>query len=378
MVCMSFTSPENTERSKLMDGLFTQRKGNSWPGFMALLCISVFSGCNWLSVAAGALDYPMTLRGESANVVISGTRVYGTLAEEGFEVINLDDVRQRHHVSPPAGSESVDDIAIDGTLLFALDARQPGHLSVFSVSGSVTLVSGPVEVPVEPFSGVSAANGKVIVSGGTSSLTLFNYDREGQLSSEIARIDLGRGQPDVLLARDGKHAYVSTHHIGPYFGLTVLEVGNDSAALITRGDVDLDTYGFTDGGAKPANFPIEAAMNNNVVYVAHAKGLAVVSVQDPIHPRLLDVIDVGVKAVNVDVAQDVAAVVGSSPVPLLVLLDVSNPTAPFIKQTFTLPEGSRPTSVSIGENHIAVATHKSGVLIYQLHNWSLRPERSYQ
>ena len=35
------------------------------------------------------------------------------------------------------GSESIDDISVSNRFLFALDAREPGHLSVFSLSDSI-------------------------------------------------------------------------------------------------------------------------------------------------------------------------------------------------------------------------------------------------
>ncbi len=344
----------------------------------AVLSAWLFAGCQWIAVTYHAFGYPTTAAGESANVVTVGGRAFGTLADDGFEIVNLTHPVERQEVAPPAGSESVDDIAFADGFLFVLDARQPGHLSVFVLSDSArpVLTSGPVVVPVGPFSGVSAGNGRVIVSGGTSSLTLFNYDSEGRLSSEVASIDLGRGQPDVLVAPDGKRAFVSTHFFGPYFGLTTLEIGSDSAALMKRGEVDLDTYGFTDGGTKPANFPVEAALSQNTLFIAHAAGLGIISIENLADPKLVGVVDLGIKAVNVDVFGSVAGVVGSSPQETLVLLDISNPAHPVIKQSVPLPDGCLPTSVSISEEYVVVATQKKGLLIFTHNNWSLRPERS--
>jgi hypothetical protein len=310
-------------------------------------------------------------------VVIHGTTAYGSLADQGLDVVDLMHPERHRTISPPVGSESIDDVAVADGLLFALDARRPGHLSVFSLSDPTMplLASAAVEVEVGPFCGVSAGGGRVIVSGGTSVLALRTYDREGRLSPEVATIDLGRGQPDVLIAPDGGRAFVSTHFRGPHFGLTTLEIGSGSTPLVRGGKVDLDTYGFTAGGAKPANFPIEAALAANVLLVAHARGLAIISVGATKQPRVLSVLSLEVKAVSVDVDGSMAGVVGSSPRPLLALVDVANPSAPIVKRSVPLPEGSYATSVAVGPAHVVVAAHKRGLLIFQRQGWSLRPER---
>jgi len=335
------------------------------------------SGCAWIALGYNSIRYPATAAGESANVVIHRTTAYGSLGERGLEIVDLTNAERRRTIAPPPGSESIDDLAVADGLLFALDARRPGHLSVFSLSDPATpvLAGAPVEVEVGPFSGVSAGGGRAIVSGGTSALSVRTYDREGRLNPEVATIDLGRGQPDVLIAPDGTRAFVSTHYRGPHFGLTTIEIGSGSTALVRGGNVDLETYGFTAGGAKPASFPIEAALAGHVVLVAHTRGLAIISVESMKQPRLLGVSDLAVKAVNVDVEGNAAAVVGSSPRPLLVLLDVANPSAPIVKRSYPLPEGSRATSVAVGPAHVVVAAHKRGLLIFERQGWSLRPER---
>lgn len=338
------------------------------------------SGCAWISLGYNSLTYPTTKAGESANVVILGTTAYGSLAGRGLEIVDLTNPERRRTLAPPSGSESIDDLAVADGHLFALDARRPGHLSVFSLSDPAAprLTSGPLEVEVGPFSGVSAGGGRVLVSGGTSLLALRTYDLEGRLSPDVDTIDLGRGQPDVLVSAGGDRAFVSTHHRGPHFGLTTVEVDRATGGLARVGGLDLDTYGFTAGGAKPANFPIEAALIESVLLVAHARGLAVISVETLEDPRLLSLVGIGVEAVSVDADADMAAVVGSSPKPLLVLLDVSVPSSPVIRGTVPLPEGSYATSVAVGPHHIAVSAHEKGLLVYQRRGWSIGPERKLQ
>jgi hypothetical protein len=339
-------------------------KLNSWIAAGALLAALLFiPGRSWIALAYHALSYPVTGAGEAANVVIDGSTAYASRAERGVEIIDLASGKALGIVPPPAGSESVDDLAVADHSLFVLDARPPGHLSVFSLADSTrpVLVSPPVEVAVGPFCGVSAASGRVIVSGGTSQMSLRSYDAQGKLGPLLATADFGRGQPDILLAPDGTRAFVSTHYWGPHFGLTTVRVGRSS--LAKAGSLSLDTYGFTDGGAKPASFPLKTALEGDLLLVADLRGVSVVSIANLDEPRLLASLNIGVKGVNVDVRDHLAAVVGSSPRPLLVLVDVAVPSSPRIVRSIPLPEGSYPTGVAIGATHIAVASHQKGVLL---------------
>jgi hypothetical protein len=313
----------------------------------------------WIALAIHAASYPVTGPGETANVLIEGTRAFATLADRGFEVIDVATQKSVAIVPPPRGSESVDDLAAADGFLFVLDARPPGHLSVFAID-DLALAAPPVPVAVGPFSGVSAGAGNVIVSGGTSRMSLRSYDARGILGAERATIDFGRGQPDVLLSRDGTRAFVSTHRFGPYFGLTTARVGS---TIARAGFLGLATYGFTPGGAKPASFPLKAALDGDTLLLADLDGLFVVSVADLQHPRVLAHVDTGMQAVNVDARDHLAAVVGSSPEPRLVLVDVSSPASPRIVRAVSLAKGSYPTGVAIGATHIAVASHRNVELI---------------
>lgn len=333
------------------------RKTWTIAGGALLGALAVNFGWPWAALGWQARDYPVG----GANAVIDGATVFVSRAERGLDVVDAASQRIIATVPPPEGSESVDDLVVAERFLFALDARPPGHLSVFAIGdpSAPVLVSGPIPVAVGPFSGVSAAGGRVIVSGGTSRMSLHAYDARGALSPVVATADFGRGQPDVLLAPDGARAFVSTHYWGPYFGLTTVHAGS----LAKAGSIGLDTYGFTDGGAKPASFPLETALDGDVLLAADVRGLTVLSVADLAAPRVLARLDVGVKAVNVDARDHLAAVVGSSPEPRLVLVDLHSPASPRIVRTIDLPERSHPTGVAIGAAHIAVASHQQ-ILIF--------------
>jgi hypothetical protein len=319
----------------------------------------------WVALARSAATYPATAAGDASNVVIHGATAFVSLGERGIGIVDITSGKTLDLVPPPASSESVDDLAFAGQFLFALDARPPGHLSVFSLASSrPQLVSPPVPVAVGPFSGVSAGGGRVIVSGGTSLMSLRAYDAAGRLGPVLAQLDCGRGQPDILMSPDGNRAFVSTHDWGPYFSLTNVLVSGSAPFLTKSGAVDLDTYGFTAGGAKPANFPLETALDGDAVFVATQRGLTVVSIADRGQPAIIATLDIGVKGVNVDVGNHLAAVVGSSPRPTLVLVDVTTASSPRVVRSIPLPDRSRPTGVAIGHGHVVVAAGHHGVLSF--------------
>ena len=327
---------------------------------MEVLC----SVCAWLGLAWGTLSFPTTAPGEAANAVIAGGSAYATRGAEGVEIVRLSDGAARRMRLPQG--ESADDLAAADGLLFVLDARPPGVLSVYSLADpeAPALRQPPVAVDVGPFSGVSAAAGRVAVSGGTGRLSLREYTPEGRLGSEIASADLGRGQPDVRLAPNGRTAFVSTHVYGPHFSVTVAGIGSAPLRVEPRGSVALESYGFTPGGAKPASFPIQTALAGDLLLVAHASGLGMVDARDPDSPRLLRVLEVGVLPVGIDVADGIAALVGSAPDPRLVLVDVRDSELPRVVGEVSLPAESRPTGVAIFESRVVVAAGTAGVLLF--------------
>ncbi len=322
------------------------------------------TGCAWVGLGWGAFSYPTTQRGESANVVVNGDWAYASRGADGIEIIGLGLGRRHRLMSLPASLASADDLATADGFLFVLDAQPPGELGVFSLADPAepVLVGAPVAVDVGPFSGVSAVAGRVVVSGGTSAMSLWHYDTSGNLAARIGTADLGRGQPDALLSGDGHYAYVSTHEWGPHFSLKIADL--TMPAIPTVGVLGLGTYGFTPGGAKPANFPVESAQQGSTLYVADAQGLNVIDVSDAAAPRAVAVLDPGIQPVNVDVLDGVAALVGSAPGPRLVFVDVREPAHPKVLQSFPLPEGSLATGVALTASHAVVAAHARGTLLF--------------
>ena len=319
------------------------------------------AACDWISLAVNALTYETLAAGEAGNVVATDSLAYVTLGDSGLAVVDARTGRRIALVPPPEGTGSVDDVSLSDGFLFVLDAREPGHLGVLSLRNprNPSPVGAPRDVGVGPFSGVSAASGLAIVSGGTSRLSAWRYDATGALSGPIATSDFGRGQPDVLVTRGGL-LLVSTHYEGPRFGVDVARV--DMAATIALlGQLPLPGAGFTAGGAKPANFPMEAAQLGDSSFVlAFARGLARIVVRHDGVPRLDGVTDVGGTAVNVDVRGDTAAVAVTGDSAAVVLIDFSS--GPRVSKRLALPPGTIPGGVALTSRSVIVAARGRGIL----------------
>ena len=98
------------------------------PFLPVVLSAMVASSCNWVSLAKNAVTYREIQRGEAANLAALDPLIYATKAEDGLAIVDARSGSTLATLAPPAGSESIDDVATWGGLLFVLDARAPGHL----------------------------------------------------------------------------------------------------------------------------------------------------------------------------------------------------------------------------------------------------------
>jgi hypothetical protein len=317
--------------------------------------------CLALALAGCSLTYPSLRSGEAAHVAVNGGVAYVALGGPGIEVLDVERGERVVLVAPAPGSGSSDHLSVADDLLFVLDARR-GTLTVYSTADARAprRVDGPVAVPVGPFSGVSAGGGRVIVSGGTSELTVLAYDAAGRLGAARATADLGRGQPEVEIGADGRRAVVSTHFTQPDFGLTTLRVEAPPRAPVVEGRLLLPEAGFTPGGSKPANFPLVAHLAGDRLYAAHGAGLAVVDVTRFAAPRLERVLPLGIAPVAVAGDATTLAVVGSSPRPRLVLLDAASLE---IVRSVELPADAKPLDVALTPSRVVVAAGPRGAII---------------
>jgi hypothetical protein len=301
-----------------------------------------------------------TADGEPNNVVIGNGVAYASLGSAGIAVLVLATGDALPTIEPPSGA--VHDLAIDGTRLFVLDANT-GSLSVLDVSdpAATTVVSEAVTLPQSRFGGVDAADGLVVVSGGTSELTVLAYDSVGRLSLPITQARISAGQPDVALRRSGGMAFVSTHFEndidGAEFGVTAIRIGLEGAHEVDR--LGLVEAGFTPGNASPANFAIEAAVTDGDLLIAHGGGLALIDASDPGGAlRRRSVLALDMHAVSVAAMGGFAYVVGSEPQPTLVIVDIARQQV--------VGSGALsgvPTGVAVDGDNVVVAAGPAGLLL---------------
>ena len=160
-------------------------------------------------------------------------------------------------IFPPQGMNSIDDFDKDGNLIFVLDSRNRDYLAVFSLEGdNVRLVSDPVTVQGGPFNGISAANGNLVVAGGTTFLNRFRYMSGGKIEGPVS-FGRDRGHPDVLLSADGQAAFVSTDFVGGEdgFGVSSLILGDQLQIPFISSELIISGAGFTNGVTSPVGFP---------------------------------------------------------------------------------------------------------------------------
>lgn len=325
----------------------------------------VVGACGWPGLIAGALSTPPSVDDASTNVVIADGAAYVARSSRGIERIDLASGK-RTLTAAPMPADRIDDIAVADGLLFALDATAPGHLLVYRINRDGTLdriaLAG---VAVGPFSGVAAGAGHVIVSGGTSELSLRRYNAQGALGNATFTADFGRGQPDIALAAGGRVALISTHVQGPKFGITLADIVDRPLSLRASGYVELPGAGFTDGGFRPANFPLQSAALDDVVLVAHGGGLSVLAAPAGRAPTLLGTTHLALRAtaIAIDINQRLAFIAGVSPQPQLLTLDLAEPRAPRIVERRVLPASGSPSAIALDATHLVIAMQGGGVYV---------------
>lgn len=266
-------------------------------------------------------------------------------------------------ISPKLPAKSFDDIAISDGYLFALDARGDGFLMVFSLenptnpqhTGSIT------SVPVEPYCGVSAQNGNVVISGGTKHIAHHSYDlSSGLVSNKSACLERDRGHPDISLSTNGKTAYVSTHFGGPEFGILSIKLNEIPNIPTVISEFDIAGAGFTGGTFDHTGFPIKSIASDSVLYVAHGNGLSIYNITDNSISETAN-IDLGIEAMDVCIYKNKAYVIGINSTSKLVIVNIENSIDPSIIETISLSPSSQPASISVSETTMAITYYENSV-----------------
>jgi len=297
-------------------------------------------------------------------VKIVGDFVYAATGDNGLTISDLVTEKVVAHIVPQGPAQSIDDISITSNLLFALDAQGSGFLMVYSITdpSNPILVSSAISVPVGPYCAVSAANGCVVISGGTKYFSSYNYSSEGEIQSHSASFDRNRGHPDVLLTKNGKFAIVSTHFQGDQFGLVSL-TADPSSVIKLVSEIEIEGAGFTGGATTPSGFPIKSALVGNSLCVAHGKGVSFLNVNESGALELVRNLDLPSESIDIAVHGDTAFVISSVPFPLMTKIAISNLLDPKIVDTVSLDLAVQITSIDVNEKFICIAGNDKGLLI---------------
>ena len=181
------------------------------------------------------------------------------------------------------------DITIDPAnpnLIFALDTTSRQVCSYMKTGDTLSLVNcaGDGNFATSPFSGVSAFDGSLIVSGGTGGITLFKYDNDtGELDASpvASNVELPGviGHPDATMI-DSTTIALSTDFRGGNggkFGTLIVSIDVDSNILNPVREFRItneNSLGFR-FFVGPANFPLVNAMyypgdgSESIMYTAN-------------------------------------------------------------------------------------------------------------
>lgn len=342
-----------------------------WLGFLMLPVLGCGSAADLADPApdyvdniSSALTSTYSFPG-ATNVALSGSTAYIARGSS----LGVLDLKTGSSVSYTIRAH---DVAVSGSTVYVLDAVAPGARPDFSNqggSGSLNVLSfatpaspsfaaPALRVPVGPFSGIATGGGRFVVSGGTGLLTAGTFTGTA-LSRGFTR-DLGTGQPDVTLSADGTQAYVATDFDGNTYGITVLNMATgatlDRVALVSGSSRVLSSP----GSAAPANFAVQSAVvpGQSTLVAVHPDGMAAIDLTrldnnaatSPV-VRSLTATALGVLPVHVAVAGNTAYVVGSSPSPQLVKVQIDT-----FKVLGRTALGGTPRGLAVSSTQLVIAT----------------------
>ena len=298
--------------------------------------------------------------GGCQNVVIINEFAYAACGT-GIEVVNLNSM-QRNFIPVPADDITGDDgfgilFTQSGNTLTQLDLADPLAPDIIAT----------VNTNFAIFSGISAANGILVVSGGSggsdTQVYLYDFNSLSLSTSGIAQVDSATGNPDVHVTATANGAlafYSQDIGLVANWGIQIVEFDADANILDIPAVVVLTpgrftgSFGFPFG---PANLPVESEFLNDRLYVAHfaANGLQVI---DRLASDTLSLIPLGYEPSNVATDGTQLFVVGVD----RTIIDTVNPVTETVVDSFSLPL-RQAVGVAANDSHIAVADRSAGLII---------------
>ncbi len=295
------------------------------------------------------------------NVVIFNNHAYAACGGE-IEIISLTTL-ERNLLSIAA-----DDITIDpdAELLFIQSRTQ---LQVLSLDDPMQpVIETTVNTNFSIFSGISAANGVLVVSAGSggSNTQVYNYTNNASsfslATNGIPIVDNVTGNPDVHVAstNNGVTAFYS-QDIGAVanWAIQIVNIDSNGQVIDTPPSIVLTPGQFT-GGFAPfgnANFPVESEFLNNRLYVAHfaVQGIEIIDLNTN---SLLSEIALPYEPTNIGTDGTSLFVIGATND----AVDIIDPSSATINQS--IGDGLQiPTGVAASDTHIAVADRVDGLIV---------------
>ncbi len=292
------------------------------------------------------------------NVVIANGFAYAACGNE-IEVISLNTLER--NLLNISGS----DITVDGNegLLFALDRNTINVLSLNDPMSPNLLTS--LTTNFSAFSGISAANGVLVVSAGAGSANTQIFTYTGTTvtlaTNGNATIDNVTGNPDV-------HVTATSNGITAFYSQDIGQVANwaiQIANIDTNGQVvntppfvRLTAQQFPGGPFGPSNFPVESEFLNNRLYVAHfaVPGVEIIDLDN--NNQLLSSINLSYQPVNISTDDTLLFIIGASNTDV----DIIDPTTDTVTNSINA-ELVQPTGIAANTTHIAVADRTDGLIV---------------
>jgi len=294
------------------------------------------------------------------NVVIVNNFAYASCGN-GIEVVSLETLERSFL------NFSADDITADADLGL-LFTQSGGDLRVLDLTNPIE----PAEIALINtnfgiFSGISAANGILVVSAGTggSDTQVYTYSATtlDLVNNGIPLVDGVTGNPDVHVAAttNGATAFYS-QDLGAVanWGIQIVEFDATGAIENTPPVVVLTPRRFTGSFGipfGPANFPTESEFLNNRLYIAHfaAPGVHIVDLENS---NDLSLIPLSYEPTNIGTDGTSLFVVGVTET----TIDVIDPANNTIVDQINAPL-EQPIGVVASETHIAVADRSVGLIV---------------
>ena len=105
---------------------------------LVLAPLPLLGACAWIGLTWGALNYPVTKTGETANVVSDGAYAYATRGAAGLEILSLRGAPMRRYQELPRDREIITQCKMGGRSAKAQDfLKSVGFGNVKNLKGGI-------------------------------------------------------------------------------------------------------------------------------------------------------------------------------------------------------------------------------------------------